>query len=288
MTEPDASAANAAMRRYWNEVAGPRWVGRQAAQEARNVEMLEQLLAAAAARPGERVLDIGCGTGVTTVPYARAVGPSGHVTGADISRPMLEAARQRVAEAGLNNVELILADAQVHAFAPATCDLLTSRLGVMFFADPVAAFANLIRALRPGGRLVMAVWATIDENPHWKIPFDIAVRHLGPPAPLPPHAPGPHALGDRDHLRGILAAAGFSDIAIDPRPFHVRVDTPAAAAEHAIQASLLQRLLDEKHADAATREAIERDVVAAFAHYATSQGVRLPATFLLVTARRPQ
>src|SRR4051795_1532655 len=159
-----APTANEAMQRYWNEVAGPRWVGRQAVQEARNVEMLEQLLAAAAVQPGERVLDIGVGTAITTIPYAQAVGPSGHVTGADIARPMLDAARRRVDEAGLKNVELILTDAQVHAFEPDSYDLLTSRLGVMFFADPVAAFRNLIRALRPGGRLVMAVWATIDEN----------------------------------------------------------------------------------------------------------------------------
>jgi SAM-dependent methyltransferase len=288
MTEQDAPAANEAMRRYWNEVAGPRWVGRQAAQEARNVEMLEQLLAAAAPQPGERVLDIGCGTGVTTVPYARAVGPAGHVTGADISRPMLEAARRRVEEAGLANVELVLADAQIHQFAPGFYDLLTSRLGVMFFADPAAAFGNLIRALRPGGRLCMAVWATIDENPHWKIPLNIAMRHVGPPAPLPPRTPGPHVFGDRDYLRAILGTAGFGEIAIDARPFQVRVDTAAAAAEHAIQSSLLQRLLDEKQADAAAREAVLHDTAAAFARYTTSAGVRLPATFLLVSGRRPE
>lgn len=275
------------MQRYWNEVAGPRWVGRQEAQEARNVEMLEQLLAAAAARPGERVLDIGCGTGVTTTPYARAVGPSGHVTGADISRPMLEAARRRVDEHGLTNVELILADAQVHEFAPQSYDLLTSRLGVMFFADPVTAFRNLLQALRPGGRLVMAVWATIDENPHWKIPFEIAVRHLGPPAPQSSHAPGGHALGERDYLRGILDRAGFTAIAIDARPFYVRVATTEAAAEHSIQSSLLQRLFDEKQAGEAARQAIVRDTEAAFASYVTSGGVRLPATFLLVSGRRP-
>ncbi|MGE0258744.1 MAG: class I SAM-dependent methyltransferase [Alphaproteobacteria bacterium] len=287
MTGQDAAAtANAAMQRYWNEVAGPRWVGRQEAQDARNVEMLEQLLAAAAVRPGERVLDIGCGTGVTTVPYARAVGPSGHVTGADISRPMLDAARRRVDGAGLNNVDLILADAQVHEFAPESYDLLTSRLGVMFFADPAAAFRNLIRALRPGGRLCMAVWATIDENPHWRIPFEIAVRRLGAPAPQPPRAPGPHALGDRDYLRGILHAAGFAAIAIQARPFHVRVATQTAAAEHATQSSLLQHLFDEKRADEAARQAILRDIEAAFTPFAVSEGVRLPATFLLVGAHR--
>ena len=281
------TAANAAMQRYWNEVAGPRWVGRQEAQDARNVEMLEQLLAAAVPQPGERVLDVGVGTGVTTVPYAQAVGPSGHVTGADISRPMLDAARRRVDEAGLTNVELILTDAQIHAFAPASYDLLTSRLGVMFFADSRAAFRNLIRALRPGGRLCMAVWATVDENPHWKIPLDIAVRHLGPPAPQPPHAPGPHVFGDRDYLRGILDAAGFGAIAIDTRPFHVRVATTAAAAEHAIQSSLLQRLSDEKQAGEAMRQAIIGDIETAFSSFAATEGLRLPATFLLIRGRRP-
>jgi SAM-dependent methyltransferase len=288
MTIQEALAANAAMRRYWNEVAGPRWVGRQEAQEARNVEMLEQLLAAAAPAPGERVLDVGCGTGVTTVPYAQAVGPSGHVTGADISRPMLDAARRRVDERGLKNVELILADAQVHRFAPVSFDLLTSRLGVMFFADPLAAFGNLIGALKPGGRLVMAVWATIDENTHWKIPFEIAVHHLGAPALQPPHAPGPHAFGDREYLRGILDAAGFNATAIEPRQFHVRGDTPADMAEHAAQFGLVQRLIDEKHAGEAARLAIVSDIQTAFAPYATSEGVRLPATFLLVSARRPR
>src|SRR5690349_15207191 len=103
MTER-ATAGNAEMRRYWNEVAGPRWIGRQAAQEARNVEMLELLLAAAQPQSGERVLDIGCGTGVTTEPYAAAVGPQGHVTAIDIAQPMLDAARHRMDARGLGNV----------------------------------------------------------------------------------------------------------------------------------------------------------------------------------------
>lgn len=280
-------AGNTAMGRYWNEVAGPRWVQRGAAQEARNAEMLALLLAAAQAQPGERVLDIGCGTGVTTAPYARAVGPAGHVTGADISRPMLDGARRRVDEQGLGNVELLLADAQVHPFPPASFDLLTSRLGVMFFADPVAAFRNLIGALKPGGRLCMAVWAPIAENTHWKIPFEIAVRHLGPPAPRPPHAPGPHAFGDRAYLRGILEAAGFADISIEPEDFHVRGDTPAAMAEHVALFGAVQRLMDEKQADDASRRAIIEETEAAFTAYVTPEGVRLPATFLLATARRP-
>src|SRR5881296_3195156 len=107
----EQASANAEMRRYWNEVAGPRWVGRQALQEARNVEMLAMLLEAARPMPGEQVLDIGCGTGVTTEPYARAVAPGGHVTAVDISQPMLDAARRRMAERGIANVTLLLGDA---------------------------------------------------------------------------------------------------------------------------------------------------------------------------------
>jgi len=290
MTEASPSpdtTANAAMGRYWNEVAGPRWVQRQAMQEARNVEMLEQLLETAAPAPGERVLDIGFGTGVTTVPFAAAVGPTGHVTGVDISRPMLEAAQRRVAEEGLGNVELLLADAQVHPFASGSFDLVTSRLGVMFFADPTAAFHNLLAALKPGGRLAMAVWAPVAENTHWKIPFEIAVRHLGEPAPQPPNAPGPHAFGDRGYLRGILEAAGYAAISIEPRDFHVRGDSPAAMAEHVGLFGTVQRLMDEKQADPATRQAIIGETEAAFAAYVTPDGVRLPARFLLVAARRP-
>jgi SAM-dependent methyltransferase len=284
---PEATTGNAAMGRYWNEVAGPRWVGRQGAQEARNAEMLELLLAAAQAKPGERVLDIGCGTGVTTLPYALAVGPAGHVTGADISRPMLDAAQQRIDASGVTNVTLLLSDAQVHAFPPAAFDLVTSRMGVMFFADPVVAFRNLMAAVKPGGRLCMAVWATLAENEHWKVPLEIAVKHLGPPAPQPAHAPGPHAFGDRDYLRGILTAAGFADVAIAPRHFHIHGDTAAALAEHVGLFGAVQRLMDEKGADARTRQAIIKETETAFAAYAGSDGVRLPATFLLVTARRP-
>jgi SAM-dependent methyltransferase len=281
-----AEQANTAMAQYWNEVAGPRWVQRQAVQEARNAEMLAQLLDAAKAAPGERVLDIGCGTGVTTEPYAIAVGPRGHVTAADISKPMLDAAQQRIAARGLGNVTLLLADAQVHQFAPASFDLLTSRLGVMFFADPPAAFTNLFKALRPGGRLCMAVWATVGESLQQSLPIEVAIGHLGAPTTGSERAPGPNAYGDREYLRGILTAAGFADVAIEPRRFHVHGDSAAGSAEHASQMGAVQRLMDERNADTATRAAIVDGIAAAFAPYETADGLRLPATFLLVTARR--
>lgn len=237
-------------------------------------------------RGGDSVLDIGCGTGVTTEPYARAVGPRGHVSAADISKPMLDAARQRIAASGLDNVTLLLADAQIYEFPAAAFDLVTSRLGVMFFADPVIAFRNLHRALRPGGRLCMAVWATVDESTHQRLPLEIAIRHLGPPTPQSPHAPGPNAYGDHDYLCGILSDAGYADVAIEPRQFLVHGgDSVESAAEHAGGFGAVQRLMDEKGADETTRTAIVKDIAAACVPYQTADGMRFPATFLLVTAR---
>ena len=285
---PAAETANAAMRRYWNEVAGPRWVERAEIQEARNIEVAQILLREGKPAAGERVLDVGCGPGATALPLAAAVGPSGHVTGVDIAEPMLGLLRQRVAERGIANLTPLLADAQTHAFAPASFDLLTSRFGVMFFADHLAAFRNLGAALRPGGRLCMAVWAGIADNVHWQIPFEIAVKHVGPPKPQPPHAPGPMALGDPDYVRGVLSGAGFADIAIEPTRFHVIGKSAASEAEHAGALGPSGRLLDEKGADEATRRAVVKETEAAFAAQFGAKGeIRLPGTFLLLRARRP-
>ena len=157
---PEATA-NTAMGQYWNEVAGPRWVARAGLQEARNIEVAALLQREAAPQPGERVLDVGCGTGATALPFAAAVAPGGP-RGRSRHRPRhfradAGAMPPDLAATGIANVSLLRADAQVHSFAPDSYDLLISRFGVMFFADPVAAFANLHTGLRRGGRLCMAV-----------------------------------------------------------------------------------------------------------------------------------
>lgn len=284
----EGEAANAAMRRHWNEVAGPRWVERADLQEARNIEVAELLLREARPQPGDRVLDVGCGPGATSFPFAAAVGPSGHVTGADISEPMLGLLRQRVAERSVTNITPLLADAQVHPFPPGSFDLVISRFGVMFFAGPVVAFRNLATALRPSGRLVMAVWAPIADNLHWKIPFDIAVRRLGPPAAADPQAPGPLAFSDPTYLRGILEAAGFADVTVTPTKFSVIGRTARQEAELAGQIGPPGRLLDEKQVDDAMRRVIVAEFEAAFAAHAAANGeLRLPGTVLLAKARRP-
>jgi ubiquinone/menaquinone biosynthesis C-methylase UbiE len=148
----EALDANAAQRRYWNTVAGPRWVASPGFRERRNQESTVLLLARLGLTGGETVLEIGCGTGALTAPIAEAIGEHGRLVAVDISEPMLGAARQRIAERELRNVTLLHGDAQVFGFEPAAFDLATSRMGIMFFADPVAAFRNIGGALKPGGR----------------------------------------------------------------------------------------------------------------------------------------
>ena len=126
---------------------------------------------------------------------------------------MLAVARQRLGESGMRNVTLLLGDAQVMPLERAAFDIATSRMGVMFFADPVAAFRNVRSALKPDGRLVFACWAPLEENRHWLISYDIALRHLGAPASEDAKA-GPLAFADPDYVRRILAEAGFAEIAI--------------------------------------------------------------------------
>jgi SAM-dependent methyltransferase len=280
--------ANTAQHQYWNTVAGPRWVGLGGFVERRVQAVNDLLLARSGVAAGENVLEIGCGTGATTVPLAEAVGPSGRVVGVDLSQPMLEGARKRVAASGLGNIKLLQADAQVHSFKPGRFDLITSRFGVMFFADPFAAFANLLPAMRPGGRLCFVCWAPLEDNKHWLISYEVALRNLGPPAPQPARAPGPLAFSDPDYVCSILDTAGFADIAIDSETPLISASTPEEEAEHACIMGPSGRLIDEKKPDDALRETIRREMVEAFAAYVQGREMRLPSTVLIVSARRPR
>jgi len=283
----EALDANAEQRSYWNTVAGPRWVAAPGFRERRNQESMALLLARLGDIAGQSVLEIGCGTGAMTLPIAAAVGERGRVVAVDISEPMLGAARQRVGERGLGNVTLLLGDAQVFDFEPAAFDLATSRMGVMFFADPAAAFRNIGGALKPGGPLVFACWAPLAENRHWLISYDVALRHLGPPAPQPAHEPGPLAFADPDYIREFLAAAGFAEITVERAHPTIIGGSPEEEARQAIMMGPTARLIEEKEPAEATRQTIAREIEAAFAAVAASGPIRLPATIFLVTARRP-
>jgi SAM-dependent methyltransferase len=283
----EALDANAAQRRYWNTVAGPHWVATPGFRERRNQESLALLLARLGLTGGESVLEIGCGTGALTLPLAAAVGEHGRVVCVDISEPMLGAARQKVGEQGLANVTLLLGDAQVFELEPAAFDLATSRMGVMFFADPTAAFRNIGGALKPHGRLVFACWGPLAENRHWLISYDIAQRHLGPPTPEPAHQPSPLAFADPDYIRGVLATAGFAEITVERAHPTIIGGSPEEEARQALAMGPTARLIEEKQPTEATRQTIAREVEAAFAAEASSGQIRRPATIFLVAARRP-
>ena len=209
------SAANAAQVAYWNETAGRTWADFQDPIDRQIRPLGLAAMQRLAPAPGEQVVDVGCGCGDTSLELARRVGPEGGVLGLDISAPMLEVARSRAETAGLRNLTFHEADAQTAAL-PGDRDAVFSRFGVMFFADPEAAFANLRRSLRPGGRLAFVCWRPLPENLWIHLPAEAAAG-LVPPAPPPePGTPGPFAFADPDRVRRILAEAGFTGIEISP------------------------------------------------------------------------
>jgi ubiquinone/menaquinone biosynthesis C-methylase UbiE len=279
--------ANIEQERFWNDEAGPAWVEHQERLDALVGPFGRLSLDAGAPAPGEWVLDAGCGTGATVLELAARTGPSGHVVGVDISEVMLDRARSRVAQAGLSTVELVRADAQVAALPVGVFHLVHSRFGVMFFADPVAAFANLRSALRPDGRLAFVCWQAPGRNPWFSIPLAAVSGILeAPPAPEP-GAPSPFALADAELTRAILERAGFSEIAVEGRERPVRL---AGAGEAGRAGEIALSVLPVRAAYAAAAPELRRRarsaVQTALAPFARADGVTLPGSAWVVTARR--
>jgi len=209
----DIADVNAPQQAYWNDTAGKAWAELQDALDRQLQPLGEDVMAVLAPQPGERILDVGCGTGQTTLALGGRVGSAGKVLGVDISRPMLAIARSRVGDAP--GVEFREGDAQTFRFDPGAFDAIFSRFGVMFFGDPVAAFINLRGALKPGGRLAFICWRPAAENPWMTPPTGSALADLPPPVRPEPGAPGPFGFAEPERVRRILADAGFTDIAID-------------------------------------------------------------------------
>ncbi len=199
--------------RYWNEEAGPRWVRQQQRLDAQIDPLGLAAMQRADVKPGEQMLDVDCGQ--TALELAERVGPSSAVVGIDISQPLLARARERQTELGVKNLEFLNADAQTYPFTPERFDLVFSRFGVMFFADPSAAFANLCTALRSVGRLCFVCWQSLEKNDWVRIPLRAAAQRVVLPAPPAPGALGPFAFADPDHVRRILTGGGFTDISFE-------------------------------------------------------------------------
>jgi ubiquinone/menaquinone biosynthesis C-methylase UbiE len=240
------SAENADQIADWNGVLGQRWAELQREIDGIVVPFGVAAMQVAAPQIGERVIDIGCGCGDTSIELARRVGSGGDVLGVDVSQPMLEVARERSVMAGLGNLAFAEADAS-EAELPSGVDLLFSRFGVMFFAQPTSAFAHLRGAMRGGGRCVFVCWRAPRDNAWVMTPLSAARQALGiTPERADPHAPGPFAFADDERLRVILRDAGFEQIELQrfDAPVYLGA-TPRAAAENAVRVGPTGRLLRE-------------------------------------------
>lgn len=274
---------NDAARRYWAEDAGPRWVRDRVRHDAELAPMLEALLATADPVVGESVLDVGCGTGTSTLAVAERVAPSGRVVGVDVSPPLLAELDRRVRRVVPRPaVQTLLGDAQVDEL-PGPFDLLVSRMGVMFFDDQVVAWTNLRRAMAPGGRAVAVVWQDQAENPWMVVPGRAALAVSPPDVPPPgPGEPGPHGLADPALTTDRLTRAGWREVRLEPiRPI---VDLGGNLDDAVDQVRGLGSV-----GGAIEREGAERvlpAVRAALAPYVAADGaVRMQAAAWVITAR---
>lgn len=284
MQQPSGHAENADQIAYWNGPSGQRWAERHTAQERLLGPIADVLIDRAKPRPGERVLDVGCGSGATTFAFARAVAPDGFALGLDVSEPMLAQARA-LAPKGLP-LDFALADATVYPFEPDGYDLLASRFGVMFFADPVASFTNLRRALKRSGRLAFACWREPKQNPWMMAPLMAVYKHVPKMPPVGPDEPGPFAFAAEERVTRILTGAGFVDVAMEPHnlPMDIAIGGGLdAAVDGALQIGPASRALQGHSPETvAAAKASIRDMLAPFAK---DQSVALQGAIWIVTAK---
>lgn len=278
--------ANEKQKDYWTHGVVKKWLAMSEQVEARFTAITPSILAQAGLKPGDRVLDIGCGPGTTALAAASCVGRSGHVTGIDISAPMLESARRAAEQAGVENIAFHLADAQTEPLAPPV-DVLISRFGVMFFDDPVAAFKNLHQATKPQGRLVFAAWGPLAENLHWLRPLEIVQGLVGVGEVRRPHAPGPMAFADPDYVLSILARSGWRGATVTPTKLWLHGASLEDEAQMACLLGPSAALLEEKKATAeivGQARTLFKEALPGYAKILPDGQVRLEATLNMIAA----
>jgi ubiquinone/menaquinone biosynthesis C-methylase UbiE len=267
----------------WNGRAGRAWIDGQATLD-RMFASFEDLLAdTVRATSARRVLDVGCGTGGTTLAAARAAGAQGECLGVDISQPMIAVARERAAHEG-STARFVAADVQTHAFEPARFDLVISRFGVMFFDDPVAAFTNLRRAANAGARLQAVAWRSAAENPYMTTAERAAAPLLPNMPARQPGAPGQFAFADRDRVASILQESGWTEIDIQP------IDVDCAFPEQDLvgyftRLGAVGQVLED--ADEATRRQVIGTLRTAFDPFVQGDEVCFTAACWLIGAKAP-
>jgi SAM-dependent methyltransferase len=282
------SIANTEQAEHWNTGEGvTHWIANQAGYDRMHAPFTAMILGAAGLQPGGNVLDVGCGCGGTTLAAARLVAP-GQAIGLDLSAPMLARARADAAASGLDNVLFVQGDAQVHPLGSARFDAVLSRFGVMFFADPVAAFVNIRSVTRPAGRLVFVCWQPLDANQWLLVPGAALAEHVPVGGFGAGDGPGMFAFADPDRIRQILATAGWRDIKITGEHASILVGGGGIiddAVEFLRTGSIGRTILAGADADTAGRAIAS--VRAALTPYADASGVHLDAAVWLVQATAP-
>jgi SAM-dependent methyltransferase len=266
----------------WDGDEGVHWAAHADFFDASVRELHRRLMEAAAVEVGERVLDLGCGNGQCTREAALAAGAGGEALGIDLSAAMLRVAADLARREGVGNVRFVQGDAQVHPFEPGFFDVALSRTGAMFFADQVAAFRNVARALRPGGRLALVSWRGMAENEWINALRDALLPGVVAPPP-PPDAPTPFRHADPSGTRALLAEAGFEEVALEPLDATMYFGRDADQG-FPILRGLLGWMVRDLDADAAAQAFLRlRELLRA---HETPEGVAFRCAAWLITARR--
>jgi SAM-dependent methyltransferase len=291
MADQTNTIANADQIAFWNGPGGEQWAKGQESMDENLRPFAEAAIALAAPMDGESALDVGCGCGDTTLILSERLGLDGRAVGLDISGPMIARAKERAAAfetMGLPSPKFLIGDASTHKFRAPNYDLLFSRFGVMFFDNPTAAFANMRKGLRSGGRTAFICWQPMAKNDFFLVPTAAALTVLPAPEPPTPNAPGPFAFGDNDRLNKILADAGFDSIQIESHFADMEVgeaDAIPDAAKTLTKSGPLTRLVAD--ADEATTEKVLEAVESALANHISNGKIKLGTQTWLVSAKNP-